>query len=198
MSLVDVEVRTVFLTDYAANHDKFYRVYVIGKYCAFQWGRRGTLGQFEVHTYPTASGATLAANTKLNSKLRSGYGNQETAQIRFDLARFTPDANPKSESSRKYGRQLAAVYDASHQSTPGPRPSTGTTPTAEAEPTQALKTFTSDALAAITLAVGDPVAAMVQYAKLNERWAAVEEEVEIDLAKARSYLDTLDSLVAAQ
>lgn len=189
MNLVKVTARTVYLNDYAANADKFYRTYTIGAYTVFQWGRRSVLGQFKVTRHVGDMAASTAAQEQIIAKQRKGYNSLDKVTFDYDLDRFTPDKQGETN--------LSAAYDAAarKQAVTGPQLHPDVAPDQAPDqapaPVDALGAFTAAALDAITQSVTDPKGAASTYAKLNGQWTELEATVE----KAKSYLDTLDQMI---
>lgn len=75
------------LVDSMNNHDKFYRVYVVGAQWMAQWGRNGTVGQFQVKGSTSESGAMGDAESQSYKKQGGGY-DPVGGRVTFDM----PDA----------------------------------------------------------------------------------------------------------
>lgn len=71
-------VEQVSYRDEGVNSDKFYRAYALTNgtdhRVLFQWGKRGTRGQSQVHVCRTLDEASLLATSKIRDKERKGYG----------------------------------------------------------------------------------------------------------------------------
>lgn len=186
---VEVTAITVYFQD--GNSDKFYRVYYFDKWAFFQNGRRGTTGTFRDMTKFASPGtARAAAMAKLQSKEDEGYQDRERVTFLFDASGW---AGSKDDCKRVDAlRELNVVVPRTAPSVP--------TPAAPAAPVPAqfsgdrLGDFTAAALVTITLAVTDPSKAAAEFARLNAQYAELERE----LGKARSYLSTLDNLIAVK
>lgn len=193
MSVTTVYVSTVSQTDYQQNADKFYRAYAAGDWCIFQFGARGTVGQWRAKQHGSPQAARAAAVEQIGAKIRKGYGDRVEGEFQFDVSLL--------DGGKPRCIQLDDVRQAANVSNPVPAPAapTGneiwdpapTTPTPAPWSTGVHAEFTARALKAITLAVTDPEKGAVEFALLNAAWP----ELEAEHAKAQSYLNTLDSLV---
>lgn len=75
----EAELRELAYVDHAHNSDKFYRTYLLSDPEAqqyrvlFQWGRRGSKGQNQVHVCRNLAEARSIVTSKLDAKERNGY-----------------------------------------------------------------------------------------------------------------------------
>ena len=182
-----VTYTTVELHDSQANSHKFYRSYVVDNVVVHQWGRVGTLGQFSAVQCGNKIGAEGIAEDKINEKVGGGYGGRTRGGFDYPHAIDTGD----KDTLRRLG-QFANSHVPSAPPAPSPAPKAdpapNPTPKVEAD---RYSEFTSRALAAVSLAVTAPSAAMVELALLREQW----EELEQVHARAASYLDTLNTML---
>lgn len=181
---ITVECSTVFFQDYNANADKQYRVYVVGDWAVFQWGRRSVVGQFKATKHGSPSAAAVACRNQLATKMAEGYSGR--VDDTFDYNQAFMDGS-KSSCTQLDDIRQAACGTTVASSSPTAAPSTPV-PVATSDP---YGDFTARALAAISLAVTDPRKGATEYAILNAAWPELEQIH----AKAQSYLKTLDSLV---
>lgn len=187
MSLTEAQCSTVYLTDYNANSDKFYRAYVVGSWTVFQWGARGTVGQFKAEQHGSQGVASAVAADKLSKKISTGYGFLTAGTFQFDEA-LLDGSKPRCVQLDDV-RQAAGVG-----TTPPPPPAEPGNEIWDPQPQAApdlLGDFTARALNGISLAVSDPAKGAEEFALLNASWQEVEQQI----SKARSYLNTLESLV---
>lgn len=178
---------TIYKRDYDRNENKYYRVYAVGNWCVFQFGPRGTVGQFKPKQHSSPQAARAAANAKLQEKIRDGYGFEEEGNFSFN-ADLLDGSKPRCVQLDDV-RQAAGVG-----TTPPPPPAEPGNEIWDPQPQAApdlLGDFTVRALNAISLAVSDPAKGAEEFALLNAAWQEVEQQI----SKARSYLNTLDSLV---
>lgn len=199
MSVIQVRVLTAEKVNPNANEDKMYRVYDLpGQPAMLQWGsqRTGrTGGQFKVADQP--------ADAAFAKKLRDGYTKVAEYHFGIDSAKLAVQLTPKSAGSLLdgvRGSSPAGIDDNPSFSWDAPTPGFGPNAVATHQQSQAtpapvgsdsISQLTSRIQAAITLAVDNPAAAMVELADLGD---------ELDLTKERtlkmeSFFATLQTLV---
>lgn len=183
--MTTVTATTVTYHDSAANSHKFYRTYVVDDIAIFQWGRIGASGQWSAGTYGGMLGADNAARSKINEKINGGYGDRTT--VTFD---YRGRLDPNDKDTLKPLHDLVLTQAAARPARPAPAPAP---PSPVPAALDRHGEFTARALAAVTLAVTDPNAAMVELALLREQWEELQEIHE----RAESYLQTLNSMLLA-
>lgn len=194
---ITVQYVTLEFNDPGANSHKFYRCYSSDDGVAvFQWGRVGAVGQWSAQKLGSAARAISEADDKALEKQSKGY--QVTGRGKFDI-NWKLDPGNKDSLVRLDAARGPSTPASSPASPPRRRPAAPAQPPAAPAPTPAPtdpslslhEAFSTRALAAITVAAGDPNKALVELAVLNEQWRELEQAH----AKAASYLATLNRLV---
>jgi predicted DNA-binding WGR domain protein len=188
-------VTATTVTNTQAGHNKFYRTYVVGKIAVNQYGRIDTVGQWSGQRYSSGQAADNAARDKVSDKIRGGYRNRHVETFEFDDS--TLQIADRDSLKRLH---FALIHGAGTTPAPAPAapkpvpaPAPPVLPDPDPEPDR-YAAFTSRALGAVTLAVTDPTAAMVELALLREQWEELEQVHE----RAASYLDTLNTMLLAE
>lgn len=196
MTLTAVTCTTLEFNDDQANSHKFYRVYTCGSWTVFQWGRVGAVGQWSGSEHSSSASAKVAANDQLHAKKSKGYALVGVALFDHDESKLSVDKDdltPLDAGRRR--AQASSAQPAPATPAPKPRKPAGAPDPDPAPPVSDVlnphAVFAARALTAITLAVTDPQKAVEEFAILNDSW----KDLEIQHAKAASYLKTLDQLL---
>lgn len=91
--------------DPAANHDKFYRVFVVESDVVVHFGRRGTNGQTHLYSKPSPEAAQAFARQQTNQKLSRDKGYQHNGPSRLFVANL-------ADVRQRDGRALSRAWQA--------------------------------------------------------------------------------------
>jgi predicted DNA-binding WGR domain protein len=191
-NIVNATVTTAYQRDSQSNTDKYYRTYAVGGNVIFQWGRRGTTGQFKVAAVGLTSSAEAVreASKQMNAKLRKGYGQAHVDEIKVDLDRVSMDSRGCIVLDNLFTAQVRKIVP-EDQGRDGTRQVLSTS--VQAVQVDKLAALSDRIQDAITLSVTDPKSAFVEFAKLNAAWAEQQTAIE----RCKSFLETLDVMVSA-
>lgn len=173
------------------NNYKFYRTIQYGSKTLYQYGRIGTNGQFLPNTHASEAAATSAAKKKMSSKLGE-YTPSGSVSFTVDDSKLGTDIDIGNVVDAKL--RTLPDYD------PMPRRDGNTRPVPKTPDTVTIPSdngivelLSSRALTIVEIAIDDPVKAKEEYIHFNEEWDLLEEAI----AKAKSYRNTIDSLLAS-
>lgn len=182
---VEVKAWQVELIDPAVNANKFYRCMVLPDGTEVrQYGRRSTTGQFQILRHAGVHPAYNSARQQIAAKERKGYH----SRIEFSFEYL--HAGDVEQNKHTLGHVAESYLWNERQTIPPARPDPEK-PTMEPAESANIATLADKALSTISLAVSNPEQGYVEFAQLQSEWVELEEQV----AKARGYLDTLETLI---
>lgn len=205
---MEVKVQTVALADLPNNSFKFYRTYVFGTTEVRQYGRIGSVGQFEVKSHSTHVAARYSADEKIDEKVRKGYTSigRIIEEFNFPLvSKFHEADTPKDgarllahafESTGLHGADVASRVNESRgrasDHSQGRAADIGRAPSTPVQVVNPIQALVDKYLVAINLSFEDTAKASSDYVLLDEELKALKEEFK----RVESYRETLAQMVA--